>query len=57
MTSIAMLTAAIVADEHGATAIEYALLGSAIAAVIAVAVIALGQWLPSAFSPVIGGMP
>ena len=57
MTSIAMLTAAIAADEHGATAIEYALLGSAIAAVIAVAVIALGQWLPGAFSPVIGGMP
>ncbi len=49
--------AAIAADEQGATAIEYALLGSAIAAVIALTVIAIGQWLPGAFNPVIGGMP
>lgn len=46
-----------VAEERGATAIEYALLASAIAAVIALAVIAVGQWLPGAFSPVVSGMP
>jgi Flp pilus assembly pilin Flp len=51
------LLAAIAADERGATAIEYALLASAIAAVITLAVIAVGQWLPSAFSPVVGGLP
>ena len=48
---------AMLADEQGATAIEYALLGAAIAAVIALTVIAVGQWLPGAFSPVVGGLP
>ncbi len=57
MKKTATRLAAIAADEQGATAIEYALLGSAIAAVIAVAVIAVGQWLPGAFSPVTGGLP
>lgn len=57
MKKTATLVAAIAADELGATAIEYALLGSAIAAVIALAVIAVGQWLPGAFSPVVGGLP
>ncbi len=45
------------ADEHGVTALEYALLAAAIAAAIALSVIAVGQWLPGAFSPVVGGMP
>ncbi len=52
MTSIEMLIAAIAAHAQGATATKYALLESSIAAVIA-----LGQWLPGAFSPVVGGMP
>lgn len=57
MKKIGTRLAAMAADEQGATAVEYALLGSAIAAVIALAVIAVGQWLPGAFSPVVGGMP
>lgn len=57
MKKIGTRLAAMAADEKGATAVEYALLGSAIAAVIALAVIAVGQWLPGAFSPVVGGMP
>ncbi len=57
MKKTANLVAAIAADERGATAIEYALLASAIAAVIATTVIAVGQWLPGAFSPVVGGLP
>ncbi len=51
------LVAAFLAEEGGATAIEYALMASAIAAVITLAVIAVGQWLPGAFSPVVSGMP
>ncbi len=57
MKRTATCIAALAADEQGATAIEYALMGSAIAAVIALAVIAVGQWLPGAFSPVVGGLP
>ncbi len=57
MKQTATRIAAFAADEQGATAIEYALMGSAIAAVIALAVIAVGQWLPGAFSPVVGGLP
>ncbi len=57
MKKTAKRIAAIAADERGATAIEYALMASAIAAVIALAVIAVGQWLPGAFSPVVGGLP
>ncbi len=57
MKKIATRIAAIATDERGATAIEYALMASAIAGVITLAVIAVGQWLPGAFSPVVGGMP
>jgi len=57
MKKTALFIAAIAADEEGATAIEYALLASAIAAVITLSVIAVGQWLPGAFSPVVGGLP
>ena len=57
MQKTATRIAKIAADERGATAIEYALLASAIAAVITLSVIAIGQWLPGAFSPVVGGLP
>lgn len=57
MQKTATRIAKIAADERGATAIEYALLASAIAAVITLSVVAIGQWLPGAFSPVVGGLP
>lgn len=57
MKKTATRMAAIAADEQGATAIEYALLVAAIASVISLAVIALGQWLPGALGPVVGGLP
>lgn len=57
MKKTAIRIAAFAADERGATAIEYALMASAIASVITLAVIAVGKWLPGAFNPVVGGMP
>ena len=57
MKKTATRIAAFAADERGATAVEYALMASAIASVITLAVIAVGKWLPGAFNPVVGGMP
>jgi pilus assembly protein Flp/PilA len=48
---------ALMKDDEGATAVEYALIAAAIAAVVAVVVIAIGQKTNSAFEPVNANLP
>jgi pilus assembly protein Flp/PilA len=53
MNRIQQLIDSFVEDEQGATALEYALLAAAIAAVIAATVILVGNKLPAGFDSVV----
>lgn len=53
MNRIQQLIDRFVAEEQGATALEYALLAAAIAAVIAATVILIGNKLPAGFDSVV----
>jgi pilus assembly protein Flp/PilA len=57
MKFIAKKLQAFIADEQGATAVEYGLFVAAIAAVIVVAVVALGGKVNTAFTTVNSKLP